>query len=247
MMMVFQVKDRKAIVASQKNIENPIISLKDITLKLHSEAGPVNVLNGINLEVSAGTTVSIMGPSGSGKTSLMMLIGGLDRPTSGSVMIANTPLGGLNEDQLAQFRRDTMGIVFQNYHLISTMNAMENVAIPVELAGIPDPFDRAHEALKSVGLEKRTKHYPGQLSGGEQQRVALARAIANKPKIILADEPTGNLDVNTGEMVIELLFALRADHDATLLLITHNEALAQRCDRKIILTNGRISREENHS
>ena len=139
-----------------------------------------------------------------------------------------------------------MGIVFQNYHLVPTMNAVENVAIPVELAGLADPFDRARDALKSVGLEDRTKHYPGQLSGGEQQRVALARAIVNKPKILLADEPTGNLDVKTGETVIDLLFALRADHNATLVLITHNDALAQRCDRKINLTNGRISREENH-
>ena len=243
---VFQLKDRKAIVESQSHIENPIIALRDVTLKLHSEAGPVNVLNGINLEIADGTSVSIMGPSGSGKTSLMMLIGGLDQPTSGSIKITNTLLGGLNEDQLAEFRRDTMGIVFQNYHLVPTMNAVENVAIPVELAGLADPFDRARDALKSVGLEDRTKHYPGQLSGGEQQRVALARAIVNKPKILLADEPTGNLDVKTGETVIDLLFALRADHNATLVLITHNDALAQRCDRKINLTNGRISREENH-
>jgi putative ABC transport system ATP-binding protein len=217
-----------------------MVLLNDVELKLDSEAGSVNILKGINLEIAAGETVSVVGPSGSGKTSMMMLIGGLERQTSGKVEVAGHDLAALDEDGLARFRRDNIGIVFQNFHLIPTMNAMENVAIPVELAGIDNAFDRARAALGSVGLDQRLTHYPGQLSGGEQQRVALARAIVAQPRLILADEPTGNLDGSTGESVIDLLFSLRADHGATLMLITHNPALAERCGRLIDLQDGLI-------
>ena len=221
-------------------IRGPMVLLNDVELKLDSEAGSVNILKGINLEIAAGETVSVVGPSGSGKTSMMMLIGGLERQTSGKVEVAGHDLASLDEDGLARFRRDNIGIVFQNFHLIPTMNAMENVAIPVELAGMDNAFDRARAALGSVGLDQRLTHYPGQLSGGEQQRVALARAIVAQPRLILADEPTGNLDGSTGESVIDLLFSLRADHGATLMLITHNPALAERCGRLIDLQDGLI-------
>jgi putative ABC transport system ATP-binding protein len=221
-------------------IRGPMVLLNDVELKLDSEAGSVNILKGINLEIAAGETVSVVGPSGSGKTSMMMLIGGLERQTSGKVEVAGHDLAALDEDGLARFRRNNIGIVFQNFHLIPTMNAMENVAIPVELAGINNAFDRARAALGSVGLDQRLTHYPGQLSGGEQQRVALARAIVAQPRLILADEPTGNLDGSTGESVIDLLFSLRADHGATLMLITHNPALAERCGRLIDLQDGLI-------
>ena len=221
-------------------IRGPMVLLNDVELKLDSEAGSVNILKGINLEITAGETVSVVGPSGSGKTSMMMLIGGLERQTSGKIEVAGHDLATLDEDGLARFRRDNIGIVFQNFHLIPTMNAMENVAIPVELAGMDNAFDRARAALGSVGLDHRLTHYPGQLSGGEQQRVALARAIVAEPRLILADEPTGNLDGSTGESVIDLLFSLRADHGATLMLITHNPALAERCGRLIDLQDGLI-------
>lgn len=221
-------------------IREPMVLLDGVELKLDSEAGSVNILKGINLEIAAGDTVSVVGPSGSGKTSMMMLIGGLERQTGGTVQVAGHDLSTLDEDGLARFRRDNVGIVFQNFHLVPTMNAMENVAIPVELAGLDNAFDRARAALASVGLDHRLSHYPGQLSGGEQQRVALARAIVAEPRLILADEPTGNLDGGTGDSVIELLFSLRADHGATLLLITHNPALAEQCERVIDLQDGLI-------
>jgi putative ABC transport system ATP-binding protein len=222
-------------------IRKPLVLLDGVELKLESEAGSVNILKGINLEIAAGDTVSVVGPSGSGKTSMMMLIGGLERQTGGRVVVAGHDLATLDEDGLARFRRDNVGIVFQNFHLIPTMNAMENVAIPVELAGLDNAFDRARAALASVDLDHRLSHYPGQLSGGEQQRVALARAIVAEPRLILADEPTGNLDGGTGDSVIDLLFSLRADHGATLLLITHNPTIAKRCGRVIDLQDGLIS------
>ena len=221
-------------------IREPMVLLDGVELKLDSEAGSVNILKGINLEIAAGETVSVVGPSGSGKTSMMMLIGGLERQTGGKVQVAGHDLSTLDEDGLARFRRDNVGIVFQNFHLVPTMNAVENVAIPVELAGMDNAFDRARAALSSVGLEHRLSHYPGQLSGGEQQRVALARAIVAEPRLILADEPTGNLDGGTGDSVIELLFSLRAEHGATLILITHNPALAEQCGRVIDLQDGLI-------
>ena len=221
-----------------------MVLLEDVELKLESEAGSVNILKGINLEINAGETVSVVGPSGSGKTSMMMLIGGLERQTAGVIQVAGHDLAALDEDGLARFRRDNVGIVFQNFHLIPTMNALENVAIPVELAGLDNAFDRAATALSAVGLDHRVTHYPGQLSGGEQQRVALARAIVSRPRLLLADEPTGNLDGKTGDSVIDLLFSLQAEYGATLLLITHNPALAEQCGRVIDLQDGLIGSDK---
>ena len=221
-----------------------MVLLEDVELKLESEAGSVNILKGINLEINAGETVSVVGPSGSGKTSMMMLIGGLERQTAGNIQVAGHDLAALDEDGLARFRRDNVGIVFQKFHLIPTMNALENVAIPVELAGLDNAFDRAATALSAVGLDHRVTHYPGQLSGGEQQRVALARAIVSGPRLLLADEPTGNLDGKTGDSVIDLLFSLQAEHGATLLLITHNPALAEQCGRVIDLQDGLIGSDK---
>ncbi|MGL4963359.1 MAG: ABC transporter ATP-binding protein [Inquilinus sp.] len=217
------------------------IRLIDVHLELASAAGPVNILRGIDLSVGTGEVVSIVGPSGSGKSSLMMLIGGLERPTQGRVEVAGRELSALGEDQLALFRRDHVGIVFQNFHLVPTMTALENVAIPLEFAGAADAFEQAAERLRAVGLGHRLSHYPGQLSGGEQQRTALARAFAADPDVILADEPTGNLDGETGRQVIELMFDLSRKRGATLLLITHDPALAARCDRIVRLVDGRIT------
>ena len=221
-------------------IREPMVLLDSVELKLESEAGSVNILKGINLRIAAGETVSVVGPSGSGKTSMMLLVGGLERQTAGRVIVAGQDLLTLDEDGLARFRRDNVGIVFQNFHLVPTMSALENVAIPIELAGLGGALDRARGALASVGLENRLSHYPGQLSGGKQQRVALARAIVARPRLLLADEPTGNLDGRTGDAVIELLFALRAEHGATLVLITHNPALARRCARTVELEDGAV-------
>lgn len=217
-----------------------MIRLSDVELTLPSSAGPVEILRGLDLEVSAGETVSIVGPSGSGKSSMMMLIAGLERPSGGRVEVAGADLGALDEDGLARFRRDAIGIVFQDFHLIPTMTALENVAVPLEFAGRGDAFERAAEALRQVGLGHRLTHYPGQLSGGEQQRVALARASAPEPRLLLADEPTGNLDGDTGRQVIDLLFDLQAHHGSTLMLITHDLGLAGRCGRQIRLKDGQI-------
>jgi putative ABC transport system ATP-binding protein len=217
-----------------------MILLDDVHLTLASDAGAVNVLRGIALTVAAGETVSVVGPSGSGKSTMMMILGGLERPSTGRVVVAGTDFQGLDEDALARFRRDHVGIVFQSFHLIPTMNALENVAIPLELAGRRDAFALAKSGLEAVGLSHRLAHYPGQLSGGEQQRVALARAFATTPKLLLADEPTGNLDTATGRIVIDLLFALQARHGTTLVLITHDASLAQRCDRIVRLADGRV-------
>jgi putative ABC transport system ATP-binding protein len=218
-----------------------MICLENVRLDLASAAGTVNILRGIDLVVDPGETVGVVGPSGSGKSTLMMIIGGLERPSAGRVVVAGTELGRLNEDALARFRRDAVGIVFQSFHLIPTMTALENVAIPLELAGRADAFEIAAAGLAEVGLAARTLHYPGQLSGGEQQRVALARAFAARPKLLLADEPTGNLDQATGRLVIDLLFRLRAQHGTTLLLITHDPSLAQRCDRVVRVADGLIA------
>jgi putative ABC transport system ATP-binding protein len=217
-----------------------MILLDDVHLRLESAAGSVNILRGINLRIDHGETVAVVGPSGSGKSTMMMVIGGLERQSSGAVAVDGIDLAALDEDALALFRRRAVGIVFQNFHLVPTMTAVENVAIPLELAGRRDAFDRARAGLAAVGLDHRLGHYPGQLSGGEQQRVALARAFAHAPRLLLADEPTGNLDGATGDAVIDLLFELRARHGTTLMLITHNEALAQRCDREVRLADGVI-------
>ena len=218
----------------------PMILLDDVHLTLASAAGAVNVLRGASLRVAAGERVSLVGPSGSGKSTLMMVTGGLERPSRGRVVVAGTDLAALDEDALARFRRATIGIVFQSFHLIPAMTALENVAIPLELASRADAFAAARDGLAAVGLEHRVLHYPGQLSGGEQQRVALARAFAAGPKLLLADEPTGNLDTATGRHVIDLLFALSAERGTTLLLITHDRDLARRCDRVVHMADGRI-------
>lgn len=219
---------------------SPILSLTDVTLTLDGNAGPVEILHGITLSVATGETVGLVGPSGSGKSSLLMLMGGLDRATGGRVEALGQNLTPMTEDQLARFRRDNMGVVFQSFHLIPTMTALENVATPLELAGRKDAFARAEEELTAVGLADRMQHYPGQLSGGEQQRVALARAAAPRPRILLADEPTGNLDEANGRAIMDLLFDLRDRHGATLIMVTHAPELAARCDRVIGLRDGRL-------
>jgi len=222
----------------QDDMEKPLIRLEDVRLTLASAAGPVNVLRGITLSIDAGDTVGLIGPSGSGKSTLMMVLGGLERASSGRVEVAGFDLSALDEDALARFRRDNVGIVFQSFHLVPTMTALENVAVPLELAGKKDAFERAAWGLEAVGLKERILHYPSQLSGGEQQRVAIARAFAARPKLLLADEPTGNLDGATGHQVIDLLFRLHAEADTTLLLITHDNELARRCSRIIALKDG---------
>ena len=219
----------------------PLVRARGLRLTVNAAAGPVNILAGIDLDVGAGEAVAIVGPSGSGKTSLLMVLAGLERATAGSVTVAGQDLGGLDEDALARFRRGTVGIVFQAFHLIPTMTAVENVAIPLELSGAPDAEDRAAASLRAVGLGHRLSHLPGQLSGGEQQRVALARAFAPAPRLLLADEPTGNLDLATGRVVMDLLFAMQAQHGTTLLLITHDPALAARCARQIAIADGRVA------
>ncbi len=218
----------------------PVVQIEDLHLTLDSVAGPVNILRGIDLVVGRGETVSVVGPSGSGKTSLMMVIAGIERQTAGRVVVAGAELGTMDEDALALFRRGSVGIVFQSFHLVPTMTALENVAIPLELAGRTDAFERAEDALASVSLDHRLRHYPGQLSGGEQQRVAIARAFVAGPELLLADEPTGNLDGATGAAVMELLFDLSARHRTTLILITHDTGLSARCSRRIDLADGRI-------
>ncbi len=220
--------------------ESPIVVLKDVHLTLGSAAGPVNILRGISLEIGTGETVALLGPSGSGKSTLMMVAAGLERPTRGRVAVAGQDLGALDEDGLARLRRAHVGIVFQAFHLIPTMTALENVAIPLELAGASDAFARAAAALDRVGLDHRLTHYPAQLSGGEQQRVAIARAFVAAPRLILADELTGNLDGTTGDIVIDCLFAEHARQGTSLLLITHDARLAERCERQLQMSDGRI-------
>ena len=217
-----------------------MIHLDSVRVTLTSAAGPVNVLNGLDLVIGRGATASVVGPSGAGKTTMLMVIAGLERAESGRVTVDGTELGPLDEDALARFRRGRIGIVFQGFHLIPTMTALENVAVPLELAGRRDAFERAAAELAAVGLSARIGHYPAELSGGEQQRVALARAFAVEPAILLADEPTGNLDRETGREVMELMFAEVAKRGTTLLLITHDEQLAGRCARKFRMVDGRI-------
>jgi putative ABC transport system ATP-binding protein len=223
-------------------MQNPpaAISLSEVHLQLASAAGPVNILNGVTLNVPAGQTIALTGPSGSGKSSLLMVAAGLERPSSGRIEVTGTDITGMGEDAAARFRRGRIGIVFQAFHLIPTMTALENVAVPLELSGTADAWERAEAELKAVGLGDRATHYPWQLSGGEQQRVALARAMAPRPDVLFADEPTGNLDSVNGAAIAELLFALNAERGATLFLVTHEESLAQRCQRVVRLSNGRI-------
>jgi putative ABC transport system ATP-binding protein len=219
---------------------DPIVELDGVRLTLASLAGEVNILRGIDLRVLRGETLAVVGPSGSGKSTMMMVMAGLERASSGSVRIAGQDLDTLDEDGLALFRRRHVGIVFQGFHLIPTMTARENVAVPLEFAGLPDAFARAQSALAAVGLAHRLDHYPGQLSGGEQQRVALARALVVEPDLLLADEPTGNLDQATGQQIVALLFDLARERGATLVLITHDAELARRCGRMVRLQDGRV-------
>ncbi|MBV1796885.1 ABC transporter ATP-binding protein [Siccirubricoccus sp. G192] len=217
-----------------------LIAARDLRFRVAGAAGEVNILRGLDLDIAAGEAVGLVGPSGSGKTSLLMLLAGLERPSAGRLHVAGQDLAALDEDALARFRRQHVGIVFQAFHLIPTMTALENVAVPLGFAGRRDAFGRAEESLRAVGLGHRLGHYPGQLSGGEQQRVALARATVAEPRLLLADEPTGNLDRGTGGQVMDLLFGLRERLGTTLLLITHDPLLAGRCGRQLRMEDGLI-------
>jgi len=225
-------------------VANYVISLTNVDLTLRSRAGPVPILRKVALNIAAAESVAIIGPSGSGKTSLLMVIAGLERATAGVVTVAGHDLTRLDEDQLAVVRGANIGIVFQAFHLVATMTALENVALPLEFAGQADAFERARELLAEVGLAQRADHFPAQLSGGEQQRVAIARALCPRPQIILADEPTGNLDGKTGAQVVDLLFDLQRRRLSTLLLVTHDPDLARRCSRVVRIDDGAIAAPE---
>jgi putative ABC transport system ATP-binding protein len=220
---------------------NAALDLRDVHLTLNSRAGSVQILRGVSLSALSGEAIGIVGPSGSGKTSLLMVIAGLEAVTQGQTVVAGENLNGRSEESLAKFRRDNIGIIFQSFHLIPTMTALENVAVPLEFKGDSEALNRARDGLIRVGLEHRLTHYPGQLSGGEQQRVAIARAVTSGAKILLADEPTGNLDQETGSHIIDLLFEMKSRENATLLLVTHDRALAKRCDRIIEVRDGLVS------
>ncbi len=222
----------------KQDVKPPAICLRDVYVTLPSRAGKVEILRGVDLTLKQGEAVAVVGPSGSGKTTLLMVTAGLELATSGQVEIAGRDITGQSEDELAKLRAGNIGIVFQSFHLVPTMTALENVALPLEFLGAPDAFEAARKSLQDVELDHRMDHFPAQLSGGEQQRVALARALSASPKIILADEPTGNLDTRTGEAVMDLLFDLRARHNATLMLITHDEKLAKRCERVLKMSDG---------
>jgi len=218
-----------------------MIHLRDVVMRLTSGGRTVTVLDGVSIDVKRGECVAVTGPSGSGKSTLLGLVAGLDAPSAGSVVVDGVDLTGLHEDALARFRRDRIGFVFQSYHLIPTLTAAENVAIPLELAGASDARERALALLDEVGLAARGHHYPVQLSGGEQQRVALARALARSPGLLLADEPTGNLDTTTGRQIIDLLLELHRERGSTLVLVTHDASLAALADRRIALRDGRVT------
>ena len=223
---------------------SPIIALEDVDLTLVSRAGPVNILRSVSLEVQAGQALAIVGPSGSGKTSLLMIMAGLERPTRGKVAVAGRNISGMSEDELARLRRANIGIVFQSFHLVPTMTALENVALPLELAGAGDAFEIAGSLLDDVGLTPRRHHFPAELSGGEQQRVAIARAMSRQPRVILADEPTGNLDGTTGRQIIDTLFRLREKTGATLVLVTHDERLAGATERIVRMRDGIVASDD---
>ena len=218
----------------------PVIALAGVNLSLGRGAANVHILKDIDLHIRSGEAIGLVGPSGSGKSTLLMVMAGLERPDSGTVTVAGQDFGALDEDGLARFRNRNVGIVFQSFHLIPTMTALENVAVPLELAGLDDAHARARAELAAVGLVERLGHYPAELSGGEQQRVALARAHTPNPTILMADEPTGNLDESTGRQIIDLMFTSHKQRGTTLVLVTHDTALAQRCDRIVRLRSGRI-------
>jgi putative ABC transport system ATP-binding protein len=228
-------------ITTAETVRTPAVELADVHLSLGRGAARVHILKGISLSIDPGEAVGFVGPSGSGKSTLLMTMAGLERPDRGRIAVAGKRIEALDEDTLARFRGIYIGIVFQSFHLIPTMTALENVAIPLELARREDAFDRAREELKAVGLSGRLSHYPAQLSGGEQQRVALARALAPNPTILVADEPTGNLDEATGSAIIDLIFALKRERGATLIMVTHDPSLAERCDRTIRLRSGQIA------
>ncbi len=224
-----------------------MIKLKDVSMSYAVEQSRVSVLKGVSLEIQAGESVAIIGPSGSGKTTLLLLLAGLDHPASGSIEIQGTQLDALSADELADLRRDRLGIVFQSFHLIPSLTALGNVTLPLEIAADPDISAKARETLRRVGLDHRESHYPMQLSGGEQQRVAIARALVHEPPLLLADEPTGNLDKDTGSAISDLLFELHANSGSTLVLVTHDESLAMRCDRQLRLDGGALVEGQKHA
>jgi putative ABC transport system ATP-binding protein len=224
-----------------------MIAIRNLSMRLSCGGREVSILNDITLEIPAKQFVAIVGPSGSGKSTLLGLIAGMDAPTAGTISLDGRDITNLSEDELARLRREKVGYVFQSFHLIPTLTARENVAVPLELAGDPEAVHKADALLRAVGLEARGHHYPAQLSGGEQQRVAVARAFANRPAILLADEPTGNLDTATGQQVIDLLIRLNHDHGSTLVLVTHDQTLAAYADRVIRLLDGRIASDELRS
>lgn len=221
-------------------MSEPVIDLKNVNLKLGEGASAVHVLKDVDLTINAGEAIGIIGPSGSGKTTLLMVLAGLEHADSGTVDVAGAKISGMSEDAVAQFRGKNIGFVFQSFHLIANMTALENVAVPLELAGVADAFDIARKELEAVGLGHRLTHYPGQLSGGEQQRVAVARALAPNPKILIADEPTGNLDSETGKQISELIFKKQKERGMTFVLVTHDAALAESCDRKVRVNSGTV-------
>ncbi|MDX1738771.1 MAG: ABC transporter ATP-binding protein [Alphaproteobacteria bacterium] len=221
--------------------QSPLIKLENVTLKLGREGHEVNILRGVDLNVFPGEVVAVVGPSGAGKTSMLMVLSGLEAASGGKITVCDQDLTHMGEDRLALFRRDNVGIVFQDFHLIPTMTALENVAMPMELAGRRDAMEQAKKGLEAVGLGHRITHYPSQLSGGEQQRVALARAVASQPKLLLADEPTGNLDGDTGKKIMDLLFSLSRELGSTLVLITHDPKLAAQCSRIVRMADGQLT------
>ncbi|WP_310621826.1 ABC transporter ATP-binding protein [Flexibacterium corallicola] len=219
------------------------VSLQDVHLSLGQGAGRVHILKGITLNIEKGQSVGLIGPSGSGKSTLLMVMAGLERSNQGEVIVAGEELNSLSEDELAQFRGRNVGIIFQSFHLIPNMTALENTAIPLELAGHQDAFEKATKELEAVGLKDRLSHYPSQLSGGEQQRVAVARALVSNPEILIADEPTGNLDEATGKQIVDLMFSAQKRKNMTMILVTHDPSLADKCERKIAVRSGSISEE----
>jgi len=224
-----------------------MIELQDVAMSYSLEQSQLQVLDGACLSVAQGDTVAIVGPSGSGKTTMLVLLAGLEQPQSGEILVDGVTLGGLDADALADLRRDSLGIIFQSFHLVQSLTALGNVALPLQIAGKENVRERALEMLDKVGLAQRHNHYPAQLSGGEQQRVAIARALVHEPGLVLADEPTGNLDLATGAKIIELLFDLNADIGSTLVLVTHDDQVAGRCQRIVHLQQGKLVEDRDHA